>query len=205
MTAASEGGTAGAVLAPTAPVDHPVRPVDEPPGPHRVLRDVLGRYPTGVAVVTTADPDGRPAGVTVNSFTAVSLDPPLVLWCLALSSSSLAAFTAAEYFAVQVLAASQRDLATRFAASRADRFHGLPVAVGPHGLPLLPDVAATLVCRRTRLLPAGDHMVLWGAVQSCTSGSGPALLFADSAFHPGPAPAATRPAPGSRWGVSDCG
>lgn len=159
------------------------RPLHGPAG-QRALRDVLGRYATGVAVVTTWH-QGRPAGVTVNSFTSVSLDPPLVLWCLNASSGSRSAFTRAEHFAVNVLAADQRDVCARFTRP-GDRFAGLPVHTGPHGLPLLPGAVAVLLCRRAGLLPAGDHLLLLGAVMDHGMSPGPALLFADGDYHAGP-------------------
>ncbi|BFV60007.1 flavin reductase family protein [Kitasatospora sp. CMC57] len=150
----------------------------------RPLRAVLGRYATGVAVVTTRH-RGRPAGLTVNSFTSVSLEPPLVLWCLQRSSASRAAFTGADHFAVNLLAADQRDLAVRFAGS-GDRFAELPGEQGRYGLPLLDGTVATLVCRRERVLPAGDHLVLIGRVLEHRAASGAPLLFVDGGFHAAP-------------------
>lgn len=123
--------------------------------------------------------------MTVNSFTSVSLDPPLVLWCLRSASAGRAAFTGAGHFAVNVLAAAQLPLAVRFARP-GDRFAGLPTLAGPHGLPLLPGAAGVLVCRRERVLTAGDHLVLLGAVLDHSSTPGPALLFADGTYHHGP-------------------
>jgi len=192
MTPAPGGAAAGVATASVTPAHLPERPVGQAGAPHRALRNVLGRYATGVAVVTARAADGPPVAVTVNSFTSVSLDPPLILWCLALRSGRRADFTAAGHFAVHVLAACQRDLATRFAGP-ADGLHGLSVTTGPHGLPLLPGTAATLVCRRTGLFVAGDHLVLLGEVESYACAPGPALLFADGAFHPGP-PAGRSPA-----------
>ncbi|MFI5972658.1 flavin reductase family protein [Streptomyces sp. NPDC051452] len=176
----------GTAVTPHDPVGSATPRAIDPAGPGaRALRDVLGRYATGVTVITCAGPLGDPAGVTVNSFTSVSLDPPLVLWCLALSSRSRPAFTAAEHFAVNVLAADQRDLASRFAGP-GDRFEGLTTKPGPHGEPLLPGAAATLCCRRVRLVPAGDHLVVLGAVEHHTRSTRRALLFADGTYHDGP-------------------
>ncbi|MEU8588403.1 flavin reductase family protein [Streptomyces sp. NPDC048664] len=160
----------------------------------RALRAVLGRYATGVAVVTCRGAGGEPAGMTVNSFTSVSLDPPLILWCLARSSRGLPAFTAAEHFAVHVLAADQRDLAARFSGP-GDRFAGLATVPGPHEEPLLPGAAATLCCRNAGIVPAGDHLLLLGAVEHHARTARRALLFADGAYHAGPAPV-----PGRRGG-----
>ncbi|MEU6281142.1 flavin reductase family protein [Streptomyces sp. NPDC047028] len=154
----------------------------------RALRDVLGRYATGVTVVTCAGgPQHAPAGVTVNSFTSVSLTPPLILWCLALSSRSRSAFTTAEYFAVNVLAADQRPLAARFTAP-GDRFRDLVTRPGPHGEPLLPGTAALLCCRRHDVVPAGDHLLILGTVEHHSRTTSRTLLFADGGYHEGPAP-----------------
>lgn len=133
----------------------------------RALRSALGLYPTGVAVVTTRSAAG-PAGVTVNSFGSLSLDPPLVLWCLRRRSASLAAFTGAEYFAVNVLAAGQERVARQFAgptaggALRAARVSGIDWHTGPHGLPRLDGAVAVFTCRRAAQLPGGDHVIITG-------------------------------------------
>ena len=153
----------------------------------RALRDVLGRYATGVAVVTTRH-RGRPVGLTVNSFTSVSLDPPLVLWCLSRTSGSMPAFVQADHFVVNVLAAGQDHLARRFAGP-GDRFTQTAIAFDDDRLPELAGTAATLVCRRDRLVPAGDHVILIGEVLGHRAAASPApLLFVDGAYHPGPRP-----------------
>ncbi|WIM93594.1 flavin reductase family protein [Actinoplanes oblitus] len=142
---------------------------------HRNLRDALGKFPTGVAVVTTVH-DGLAVGLTINSFTSVSLVPPLVLWCLRRDSRCHAAFATTPRFAVNVLAAGQRELAERFAGP-GDRFRGTASRPGPEGLPLLADVAAYLVCRTHRLIPAGDHVILIGEVLRHGMRPEPSLLF----------------------------
>jgi flavin reductase (DIM6/NTAB) family NADH-FMN oxidoreductase RutF len=149
----------------------------------RALRDVLGRYATGVTVITTRH-QGRLFGLTANSFTSVSLDPPLVLWCLSRTSSSRAAFAQAGHFVVNVLAAGQDHLARRFAGP-GDRF--TRVALDDYRLPELADTAATLVCRRDRLVPAGDHLILLGEVVRHRAADRAPLLFVDGAYHRGPA------------------
>ncbi|MDI2132951.1 flavin reductase family protein [Yinghuangia seranimata] len=146
----------------------------------RALRATLGRFATGVTVVTTTH-RGTPVGVTIGSFTSLSLDPPLVLWCLRETSASRPAFTAATHFAVNVLGAHQRDVAERF-AGRGDRFHGTATRPGPYGVPLLDGAVAILMCRRRRVLPGGDHVVLIGAVLTFHSTPGPALIFHDGGF-----------------------
>jgi hypothetical protein len=97
----------------------------QPQNDSRALRNALGRFATGVTIVTAIDMDGHPIGLTVNSFSAVSLDPALVLWCLDNSSHNLAAFRKASHFAVNILAADQQEISNRFATWPADRFAGL--------------------------------------------------------------------------------
>ncbi|MFC5646280.1 flavin reductase family protein [Kitasatospora cinereorecta] len=156
----------------------------EEAGAGHSLRSVLGRFATGVGVVTTRH-RGQAVGLTVNSFTSVSLDPPLVLWCLRRSSTSRVAFTGADHFAINVLACDQRELAVRFARS-GDRFAGLAVESGWHGLPLLPGAVGTLACRRDRLVGAGDHLILIGRVLHHRARFGAPLLFVDGEFSAGP-------------------
>ncbi len=112
----------------------------------RDLRRALGQYATGVTVVTTVDADGEPFGMTANSFTSVSINPPLVLWAAAKSSPSLPAFEASDRFAVNVLASDQHHLSRQFATSGADKFDGVRVMDGD--LPLLEGTVAHFVCRR---------------------------------------------------------
>ena len=148
---------------------------------HRALRDVLGRFATGVTVITTRY-GGQWLGLTVNSFTALSLEPPLVLWCLRRKSATCAAFVTTEHFAVNILAADQRNLAEQFAA-RGERFAGVAARAGPHGLALLDGTVGALICRRNRVFPAGDHVVLIGSVMHYNARPGPSLLFLDGTYH----------------------
>jgi unspecific monooxygenase len=151
--------------------------------PHRTLRDTLGRYATGVTVVTTARRD-QAVGLTVNSFTSLSLAPPLVLWCLRRKSPTRAAFTTSPLFAVNVLAAHQQTMATQFAGP-GERFLGVALRPNPYGLPLLEGTVGTLVCRRTRVVPAGDHVMIIGAVVDHRACPGPPLLFVDGTYQAG--------------------
>jgi flavin reductase (DIM6/NTAB) family NADH-FMN oxidoreductase RutF len=123
--------------------------------------------------------------VTVNSFTSVPLDPPVVLWCLGTESRQRGAFAGAGHFAVNIPGAGQSAVAARF-TRHGDRFAGLPPQADPYGLPLLPGVIGVLVCRLARIVPAGDHVILLGTVRSHRSAPGPALLFADGSYRPGP-------------------
>ncbi|MDX6299581.1 MAG: hypothetical protein QOF53_795 [Nocardioidaceae bacterium] len=144
----------------------------------RDLRRALGQYATGVTVVTTADDQGRPFGMTANSFTSVSLNPPLVLWAAAKSSPSLAAFEASDRFAVNVLAFDQHHLSRQFATSGTEKFEGVPLR--PGDLPLLEGTVAHFVCRRVPeqgRLDAGDHVVFLGEIESYEAPGGEPLVF----------------------------
>jgi flavin reductase (DIM6/NTAB) family NADH-FMN oxidoreductase RutF len=144
----------------------------------RDLRRALGQYATGVTVVTTVDPDGKPFGMTANSFTSVSMNPPLVLWAAAKSSPSLAAFEATDRFAVNVLASDQHHLSRQFATSGPDKFDGVRLA--PADLPLLDGTVARFVCRRVPgngRLDAGDHVVFLGEIESYEAPGGEPLVF----------------------------
>lgn len=130
----------------------------------RELRNALGMFATGVTVVTTLNADGRPVGLTCNSFSSVSLKPPLILWSLSLYSPNLQTFLQAPYFAVNILAAEQQDLSKRFSTPMADRFAGLDWVAGEGGIPLITGSAAQLQCRNETRHYSGDHVVLIGQV-----------------------------------------
>ncbi len=130
----------------------------------RTLRDALGCFATGVTVVTTLDEDGQPVGLTANSFTSVSLEPPLLLVCIAKSAGSLAAMEAAENFAVNVLHIGQQPTSNLFAKSGEDRFAATPWSRGHNGAPLLSGALANFECRRHALHDGGDHVILVGEV-----------------------------------------
>jgi len=132
----------------------------------RALRNALGHYTTGVTIVTTRTPEGAHTGVTVNSFTSVSLDPPLVLFCLATRSSLLAAFEQAGHFAVNVLARGQQALSNRFARPSSNTWDGVKYRSGTHGCALLADALGTFECARRAAYPGGDHLILIGEVLS---------------------------------------
>lgn len=154
----------------------------------RDLRRALGQYATGVTVVTTTDAEGRSWGMTANSFTSVSLNPPLVLWAAAKSSPSLAAFETADRFAVNVLASDQHHLSRQFATSGADKFEDVEVwdppttGGGSDVPPLLEGAVARFVCRTTRTVEAGDHVVLFGEVESYDAPGGEPLVFHSGSY-----------------------
>ena len=146
------------------------------------LRAAFGQFATGVTVVTTRAADGRRVGLTVNSFTSVSLDPPLVLWCLARSTASFAAFLTAPRFAINVLSIRQRAIAQRFASREVDRFAGVETSVGLGGMPLLQGGIAHFVCRRADQHAAGDHVVFVGEVEHFERFDGDPLVFHAGAY-----------------------
>jgi len=128
------------------------------------FRRALGCFATGVAVVTTIDGKGEPAGMTVSSFNSVSLDPPLVLWSIANDAQSYDSFMNAEYFAVNVLTMKQQHLSSRFATRGIDKFDGLDCREGLHGMPILPDYAACFECSTEYRYEGGDHKIIVGRV-----------------------------------------
>ena len=157
----------------------------------RAFRDALGRFTTGVTIVTTRTRSGHRCGVTVNSFSSLSLDPPLVLWSLARGSSSHSAFEEAAHFVVHVLAEDQEPLARQFARSGIDRFAGIAVEDGPEGLPMLPDAAARFECRTLCRHWGGDHVIFVGQVEAfALAADRRPLIFHAGAMCRLPAPAA---------------
>ena len=144
----------------------------------RTLRDALGCFATGVTVVTCLGPDGNPAGLTVNSFTSVSLDPPLLLVCLHKMAASATALTEASHFAVNVLQTGQQPASIRFATRDEDRFGTTPWACGEAGAPILKDSLGVFECERYAVHDGGDHQILIGqVVKASFDGSLDPLLF----------------------------
>lgn len=121
-------------------------------------------FATGVAVVTALDKNGDKAGITINSFNSVSLDPPLVLWSVAKDAQSFATFVTAEHFAVNVLAMHQRDVCEQFAARGTDKFNGMDCSEGIAGVPILPTYSAVFECQVEHRYEGGDHTILVGRV-----------------------------------------
>lgn len=130
----------------------------------RTFRDALGCFATGVTVVTGFGPDGNPIGLTANSFTSVSLDPPLLLVCIANSASSAPFLREAERFAVNVLQIGQQPTSNRFAGKDEDRFAATPWEVGEFGTPVLTGSLSSFECARDALHDGGDHFILVGRV-----------------------------------------
>lgn len=143
----------------------------------RKLRSAFGHYATGVAVVTTTTARGERAGITVNSFASLSLDPPLVLWSIGRTAATFASFRGARAFAVHVLHSGQAPLARQFALRGGDRFAGVSCATGPSGAPLLDDFLACFDCETYATHEGGDHLVIVGRVLESIERSGEPLLF----------------------------
>ena len=147
------------------------------PADPSALRAALGRFATGVTIITARGFDGAPAGFTANSFNSVSLDPPLILWSLARSSPRLGVYRAAEHYAVNILAAGQADLAARFARRDVDRFAGVAWEEGLGGAPVIGGALAAFECAHEAVYPAGDHELFIGRVMACRAGEGAPLAF----------------------------
>jgi flavin reductase (DIM6/NTAB) family NADH-FMN oxidoreductase RutF len=130
----------------------------------RDLRNCLGTFVTGVTIVTTLDTSGNPVGITANSFSSVSLEPPLVLWSQALAARSYPVFRDAERFIINILAEDQKHLSTRFAKPGEDKFAGTLIRKGIGGLPIIDGCSAYLECVKVATYPGGDHAVQLGRV-----------------------------------------
>ena len=145
----------------------------------RTLRDALGCFATGVTVVTCLKPDGEPAGLTVNSFTSVSLDPPLLLVCLAKEAASAPALIEASHFAINVLQTGQRPASITFSTRGEDRFGTTPWACGEANAPILEDSLGVFECERFAVYDGGDHHILVGRVMKASFDAGldPLLYF----------------------------
>lgn len=149
----------------------------------RELRHALGQFATGVTVITARGDDGRPVGVTANSFTSLSLDPPLVLWCLSRDAASLPAFHGCTHFGVNVLSSGQHHVSRLFATAGAKKFGGeVSVQEGPLGIPLLDGVLAHFICRNTRQIDAGDHVIVIGEVERYDVFDAEPLVFHSGAY-----------------------
>jgi flavin reductase (DIM6/NTAB) family NADH-FMN oxidoreductase RutF len=149
----------------------------------RDFRAALGQFATGVTVITTRAPDGRKVGMTANSFTSVSMEPPLVLWCPSKRAPSLADFEESTHFAINVLASDQHVLSRQFATPSEDKFAGADVVEGIAGVPLLKGAVATFQCRTVARHDAGDHVIYIGEVEAYEGIGGAPLVFHSGKYH----------------------
>jgi len=148
----------------------------------RSLRNCLGTYPTGVTVITTVAKDGHPRGFCANSFASVSLDPPIVLFCIANTAASHEVFTQTEGFAINVLSERQEHVARLFATRRADKFSSVEWIAGPAGYPILAGTIAWFDCKRMDVVSAGDHAVIFGRIQAFDHEVDTPLVFSHGQF-----------------------
>ena len=149
--------------------------------PHE-LRNVLGCFATGVTIITATNEQGVRVGLTANSFSSVSLNPPLVSWSLSLHAPSFPIFQDASHFAVHVLATDQRALATKFATSTADKFAGVDTIKGLGEAPLLEGSVARFQCRNAYRHYGGDHIIFLGSVEKFEKFKGKPLIFCKGEF-----------------------
>jgi len=164
-------------------------PATPPDFDDQAFRRALGRFATGVTIITTRAADGSPAGLTVSSFNSVSLAPPLVLWSLSRDSMSLAIFEACTRYVVNVLAADQSALARRFATGAVpERFADVALADAPNGAPRLAGhSAAWFACHNRTRYVAGDHVIFIGEVEHCAHSAAPPLVYHAGGFDLTPA------------------
>ena len=140
------------------------------------FRNVLGRFPSGVTVVTTSA-NGKDYGITVSAFSSVSLVPPLVLICIERTASAHEPLTTAAGFVVNILSADQEQIARRFSIVDIDRFEGVGYSRAQSGIPILDDVVAVIECARTTLYDGGDHTIIVGRVEATRAYSNKPLLY----------------------------
>ena len=141
------------------------------------FRSVLGRFPSGVTVVTTKAADGSDQGMTVSAFCSVSLDPALVLICIEKTASVHQALTSAPGFVVNILSAKQEQIARRFSIVDIDRFEGVGFSRSQNGTVVLDDVLGVIECKRSALHDAGDHTIIVGEVEAGRTENGAPLLY----------------------------
>jgi len=144
----------------------------------RSLRNAFGHYTTGVVVVTTTTPEGQKVGVTVNSFTSVSLDPPLVLFCLLNNANAYAIWEQAQQFTMNILTAAQQSVSNAFARPSSNPWASVAHGVGGNGCPVIAGAAVSLECQRFVHYPGGDHLIIIGQVTALHAGpEAPPLAF----------------------------
>ncbi|WP_417614652.1 flavin reductase family protein [Oceanisphaera sp.] len=148
----------------------------------KALRNAMGHFATGVTVVTAPGEDGAMVGITANSFSSLSLAPPLILWSLALSSPNLASFDEGKLFAVNVLGQGQEAMAMQFAGARDNKFAGIDYRLNQQGVPLLADTLARFECRVEFTRRLGDHLLIVGRVEDFSTDEGEPMLFFKGRF-----------------------
>lgn len=160
---------------------NPVTAARKGVGPETFLR-ACAQFTTGVAIITVLDAGGTPHGMTVNSFTSVSLDPPLVLVCIDRKTRIIEHFVRSDHFAINILRENQQELSMRFARPGEDRFESVEWYPGESGMPLIAGAIAMLECAVDRRVEAGDHTILIGEVISAVRHEGRPLLYFSSSY-----------------------
>ena len=174
---------------------HPTHRAIAPSDPLH-MRQCLSRFATGVVIVATRASDGRPVGLTASSFNSLSLNPPLILWSLGTSASTLEVFKGQRFFSVNVLKVEQVDIARRFATRGVDRFSGVEIHEGLDGIPLIAGALGWFECERRTQTLHGDHWLFIGEVKRCAAVDGSPLIFRHGEF--ASAESLPPPTPGSR-------
>lgn len=153
-----------------------------PPFDTRELRDVLGRFATGVTVITTRGAEGQPLGLAVNSFASVSLNPAEILWSIVSEAPSRSSFESHGAFAVNIMSEVDKEQTLRFAKPIDDKFDGVDWQPGWREVPVLDNALATLECDVKQMIPCGDHHIVVGSVRSINSREGDPLVFFRGGF-----------------------
>lgn len=146
------------------------------------FRRACGRFATGVAVAGALDANGAPHGLTVNSFSSVSLDPPLILICLGHAIAAIDVFREARHFGLSVLRSDQREISERFAQRMDNHFDGLAWRLGSAGAPLINGVLAQIECRAVRRVSAGDHDIFIAQMVAAETFDGEPLIYFASEY-----------------------
>lgn len=148
------------------------------------FRRACARFATGITIATVTAPDGAPHGFTANSFTSVSMDPPIILICIDQKANVISHFNASEAFAINILESSQEPLSNRFAERGQDRFEGVDWTPGNNGSPILHGTIAQFECSVESRIPAGDHTIILGRVTSARyAGDAAPLIYFASRYH----------------------
>lgn len=141
------------------------------------FRAALGRFASGVTVVTSRDAAGVDHGITVSAFSSVSLDPPLVLICIEKTAGSHHVFIESKRFAVNILTAAQQDVSDRFAFRLEDKFEGIGLTRGEGGVPLISDCLAHIECSVVNEFEGGDHTIFVGRIENIRTTDGEPLIY----------------------------
>lgn len=151
---------------------------------HRSIRDAFGQFATGITIVTTIDQNAKPVGLTANSFASVSLEPPLVSWCVDRSSKRFNEFAEAEFFTISVLTDQQQDVSDLFATRSWDEtaFDEIDWYKGHHDIPQIKHASARFHCKTQHLYEGGDHLIIVGLVEDYDSEPASPLLFSQGEY-----------------------